>query len=195
MIDNDLIETSILYASKVTPKEIIPGLYKIENFLFPPLLKRLLLFVSTNELEWIYETNTNGKDLIQPRKKINWLPDSPIEEVHKVLENYTPFINKLLDRNNTFNGITIWKDTSGYQIKPHTDNPIFDVALQLYLSDNPNIKKATTFYLNYDVYTLDHVPNTGYIIDNRKKILHSFTENIPENDIRFSLHSVWFKKS
>ena len=194
MIDHNLVERSILHISKIKPIEIVPGLYKIQDVLFPTLLNKLLSFVSTNDLEWVNEIDPHGRELIRPRKKFNWLPDSPIEEVHTVLESYTASINKLFDRDNTFNGISIWKDTVGYQIGPHTDNPIFDVALQLYLSDNPGIKKATTFYKDDSVYQFDHVQNTGYIIDNRRKIVHSFTEKIPGNDVRYSLHSVWFKK-
>lgn len=195
MIDHDLIEQSILHSNKITPVEIFSGLYKIENFLFTPLLKKLLSFVSTIDMEWVYETTPDGQELIQSRKKVNWIPDSPLEEVHTVLESYTTSINKLFDRDNTFDGISVWKDTTGYNIKPHTDNPIFDVALQLYLSDNPYIKKATSFYKDDAVYQLDHIQNTGYIVDNRRKIVHSFTDKIPNNDVRYSLHSVWLKKS
>lgn len=195
MLDFNLIEKSVLHIQNVKPKEIIPGLYQIEDFLFPPLLKKLLSFISSNDIPWVSVDDFARGIKSSPRKKINWLSDSVIEETHKVLESYTPFINRFLNKNNIFEGISIWKDTAGFRIRPHTDNPVFDVALQLFLSDNPGIKKATTFYKDNTVYQLDHVQNTGYIIDNRRKIVHSFTEKIPNDDIRFSLHSVWFKKS
>lgn len=192
MIDRELIEASSLHLQNIKPVEIIPGLYKVENVLYPPLFERLLNFIQTREHDWEKEQGY-GRTIDLPRSQLTWLADSPVEEVHTVIENYTKSVNKIFDKTNIFDCIQIWKDLPGFKLIPHTDNPIIDVGLQIYLSENPGIQEATTFYYRDKVIKFPHKQNSGYLMDNSKKILHDFNAAIPENDVRFSLHAIWIK--
>ena len=202
MIDHLIIENSIEYTKQRFQQvsEITKGLCVITEFLEPSLLHRLLSYCQQENLEWTPELNTKGKvDLpsINTRSKLNFIADTPIEETHIVIENLTETLNSLFLRKNKFNGITIWKDVKDYQIGKHTDNPIIDFALQVYLTDN--IKFGTKFFLDIGELQLHNKKNLCYLMDNTCNIPHSFDSRILQNNIkldnpRYSLYASWSKE-
>ena len=201
MIDHLLIENSTEYTKQRFQQvsEITKGLCVITEFLEPSLLHKLLRYCKQENLEWVPERSPEGKLLpsFKTRSKLNFIADTPIEETHIVIENLTETLNSLFSRKNKFNGITIWKDVTGYQIGEHTDNPIIDFALQVYLTDN--IKFGTKFFLDIGELQLHNKKNLCYLMDNTCNIRHSFDSRILQNNIkldnpRYSLYASWSKE-
>lgn len=192
MIDLDLIKTSVEYSLKkleLRESVITTTLYQLENFLYPALIERLLDYIEKNDINWEKETGQYESN----RKKVNWIADSPIEELHTVFDSVTESVNKIFNRNNKFGGISIWKDELGYSISKHTDNPVIDIAIQIYLTADQKIDAGTVFVVdNREVKILFKI-NSGYIMDNTAKIEHYMNGSIPENFTRYSVYAFWTK--
>ena len=94
MIDHNLIKAGTKhskYILDITLPRDCEDLYFFRNFLYPPLLNKLIEFVSSEELEWAVVRYLG----IWPRgrREVTWLPDSVIEETHTVIENITNITN------------------------------------------------------------------------------------------------------
>jgi len=161
-------------------------LYFFQNFLYPPLLSKLIEFVNSEELEWtvarLQET--------QQRREIAWLPDSIIEETHTVIENLTNTINDKLNIKQKFNGISIWKDWGSYKIERHSDQELIKTSLQVYLNSTKK-NLATQFKCNGEIICPEYVTNAGYLMNNKSKVKHWMHQSIPKNFNRYSLYATW----
>jgi len=195
MLDFGLINfaskhTALQFSKKVATD--IPGLYTLEHFLPTPLLDKLINFAQSHD-KWDYETTVRTKRPYPNRMKLNWVPDTVIEEIHMVLDSLTNILNEEFERHNQFIGLSIWKDLPGYSIEKHTDNPIIDFALQIYLSGDPSLNLGTIFENDNQKFCVDYTANTGYIMDNTKKIPHSMPNTVPASYNRYSLYAIWSK--
>lgn len=193
MLDFELINLSYDHAATQLDRKTntgIPGLYVIENFLPISLLEKLTTFIQV-ENNWLAETVESGDTPYPKRMKLNWVPDSVIEETHILLEKLTGKLNKEFQRNNKFMGLSIWKDYTGYSISKHTDNPVIDIALQVYLNSNSTLHLGTDFEYKNQKFSVKYDMNTGYIMDNTKKITHSMQTKVPANYVRYSLYAIW----
>lgn len=193
MLDFELIDLSCNHTATQFDRKVytgIPGLYTVENFLPARLLEKLKEFIQT-ENNWLHETVESGDVLYPNRMKLNWIPDTVIEETHIVLEKLTDILNVEFKRNNEFLGLSIWKDLTGYNIGKHTDNPVIDLAIQIYLNADSVLNLGTLFEHNEQKFCVKYDMNTGYIMDNTKKITHSMQTKIPDNHVRYSLYAIW----
>lgn len=189
-LDTELIKQSTQYSMnklESVPDSACPGLFLLSDFLYSALLDKLISFITTtNNLDW---QNQEGQEYTN-RLKINWIPDSVIEEIYIVMEQLTEILNKKFNRNNKFIGISVWKDQEGYTIEKHTDNKIIDVAIQIYLTEATE-NLGTTF--EYDNLTVQarYQKNYGYLLDGSQQLTHSMTTAMPKDHIRYSLYAMW----
>ena len=192
MLDNNLIKISTDYAKQsiVNSSIVNNDLRLINNFLHPKLISKLKKFIlESDESMW---NDVPGLDL--PRKSINWVFDSVVEEIHILSENLTNDINNLFNTDNKkFLGVQIWKDTEGYDLKSHVDNPVIDISVQIYLFDCEEIY-GTTFQLNNKEFILPWKSNTGYSLykkHDKDRIPHWSTTKLPAGIERYSLYLIW----
>jgi hypothetical protein len=192
LLEFDLIEQSTQYSAdnlKNIEKTDCPYLFFLKSFINPTLLDKLLNYISTEELCWLPETNQE----YQNRLKLNWVFNTVVEEMHIVLENLTIALNQKFNRNNKFIGLTIWKDQEGYTISKHNkDNPIIDLAIQIYLTDDA-VNLGTKFEYNNKIFSTKYQKNHGYLYDNSQGVTHYMTTPVPKNHVRYSLYAMWSK--
>ena len=129
------------------------------------------------------------------RKVINWDADTVIEELHNVFDGITEFIGRQFSTGPVnFLGLQLWKDTNDYHMRYHDDNPIIDIALQLYLFDAPE-ECGTVFKINEQEYLVPFEHNTGYVYKHQASagVPHKVKVNIPPDTSRYSLYAIWSK--
>lgn len=188
-LDFELIQQSIEYSKdniKNTTDSGCPGLFFLDDFLYPTLIDKLIDFIISNDLDWQVQERQEYRN----RLKINWIPDSPIEEVHTVMDQLTDSLNEKFNTNYKFIGISIWKDQEGYCIPQHIDNEVIDAAIQIYLTGEKE-DLGTRFEYNNQGFQARYQKNHGYLVDGRKKLVHSMNSQVPKNHIRYSLYAVW----
>jgi hypothetical protein len=197
MIDQDLINhnVDILSTAFKNSRQITPQLRFIQNAFDQPMLSKLKEYVDTHYHSdlWKSETTAYGQPLDnRPRHKLAWDPESVVEEMHEVCHLLTPVLQELdPTKPIVFDGITLWRDRSGYDLDWHTDNPAIHLTMQIYLFgslDNP----GTEFKIDSGSITAPFVPNTGYFVDQRiARPTHRLAHVVPENQIRYSLFALW----
>lgn len=188
----DLIENSTAYSlNKLIDikKTKCPDLFLLDDFLYPQLIDKLIDFLTTQDLNWQKEKYQEYKN----RSKINYIPDTVIEEVHTVLENLTDNINKKFDKNNKFIGITVWKDNEGFTSDIHDrDNEIIDMSIQVYLTEDL-VNLGTSFIYNNKIIQAKYTKNCGYLYDNNRGVTHYMDIPVPKGHVRYSLYAMWSK--
>jgi hypothetical protein len=193
MLDYQLIQQNSETAAQAlrslwpTPS---PDLWHIQNFCDDAAWLKLQQYIATRD-ESAWQPVPWQENL--PRRKITWEMDSVIEELHEVCSNNTQLIVERFGMPLHFHGIQIWRDAPGYQIQEHTDNPIIDVAVQIYLFDAPS-HCGTTFFVNATgdeiSYVIPHHHNTGYVLVNHS-VPHCSTIAVPEGVLRYSFYAHW----
>jgi len=188
MIDFDLVTRATEYSLRSLRERTqtcCPSLFMIESFLCPDLVSKLHEFISEYpDKNWVTEYGQSERN----RMKLNWVPETVIEETHMVLENLTIAINEIFNRHDTFMGITVWKDREGYHIPKHVDNDAIDIALQLYLSPESG-DFATEFLHNNEIIKAKYMQNSGYLLGD--KVIHSMTTPVSADHTRYSLYAIW----
>lgn len=188
-LDFELINKSIEYSkTRLIEKTTTtcPHLFLLNDFLYQPLLEKLLAFVEPDTEHWqtvLYQEST-------VRRSISWLPDTVIEETHMVMQELTNSLNDLFQKQTTFSGISVWKDVHPYSIKLHKDNNMVGTAMQLYLTSGPK-NLNTVFEYNSTLIGANYQKNSGYIMDNTYKIIHGMLTPVPVDHIRYSLYAIW----
>lgn len=190
MIDNDLIKhnSQRLINSILNKRQtVVEDLYRIGPVLCSNILEKIKKYTESTHVSWqeIKEQST------LPRKKVSWDQDTVIEELHEIFESATDTINNIfIGHDKYFWGVTLWKDSPGYYIPWHTDNPDIDIAVQIYLFDQ--ISTGTVFKSNDHEVLVESQHNHGYMIKNFPTcILHRTQNVIPESTTRYSLYAVW----
>jgi len=191
MIDQDLIKFGSMHLKSMLASLSIDhnGLILIEDVFTDQIIEKLLKFCIAAD-DWEPQLTADNKTVIANREKIAWRYDCIVEETHTILENVTPEISRLIKRDNlVFGGVNLWKDTQGYTIKRHTDNPVIQTSLQVYIQNLPTL--STIF--EYDGNLVHTNPNTnaGYISDNLIGIPHWLPNSVPAEFNRYSLHAIW----
>jgi hypothetical protein len=191
-LDFKLIENSIRYAiDSLNSSEIVcPGLLCVSELLDPVLLVKLQDYIFDDDLVWERQEDPLAMSIYFGRKKINWIPDSVIEETHMVFDGLTDYINQRFNKQNKFEGLSIWKDEHTYQVPLHTDNPKIDVAVQIYLNGDDNMDLGTRFHVDA-VVKIPYKTNYGYLMDNKQNIRHFYNGKSPEDYYRYSLYAIW----
>ena len=153
------------------------------------MIKKLNDFIHDENLDWEQQESYLPTPSLN-RKKINWIPDSVIEECHIMFSSLTEKLNQVFTTSSKFGGISIWKDTTGFYVVKHTDNPVISFAIQIYLVNGPD-NFSTVFEYNNEKITPKFKVNNGYLFNNKSKLIHYMDSFIPENFTRYSLYAIW----
>lgn len=192
-IDLKLIDDATVNASKSLQHRIqtkSQSLFKLDNFLTESLMDKLYKFFSS-DCNWIPQLDSKNQ-IVDSRKKINWLADSVVEETHIVFENLTPIIQKIFNRTLKFDGISIWQDTTNFFVSRHSDNPKIELAIQIYLSEY-TLNLGTVFECDNEIVKIDYKINNGYLMDNKAKLTHYMPIPVPADHVRYSVYAIWVK--
>jgi len=164
----------------------IDGVQLVTGFFDQALLDKLLEYCQTSH-GWQLAYNL-VQEKIECREKITWEQDTVVEVAHSVLQNVTPQLENVFNKHLKFNGLDLWKDTEGYYIKRHTDNPAFNASIQIYIN---NLSNLSTVFEHNGIHTTDTNPGSGYIADNTVGVPHWLNGVVPANFNRYSLHATW----
>ena len=191
MLDFELVERGTAHASTVI--NALPsceGTVQVFQKLFPQqLLAELLDYCEL--ADWQTALGAYG-ETIEHRQKICFEHDTVLEVSHMVLENVTDDLSKLFNKQLTFNGLDLWKDTENYAIGPHTDNPMFNASLQMYIQNLPHLSTVFESTQDYQSNTwTDTAPGSGYVADNTVGLTHWLNGVVPADYNRYSLHATW----
>jgi len=197
MIDQDLINynaDTLLTAFK-NSRQLTPQLRFIQDAFDQSMLLKLKEYVDTHQHcdLWTVETTTYSTTLnSKPRHKLAWDPESVVEEMHEVCHLLTPTLQELYPTKSiVFDGMTLWRDQSGYNLDWHTDNPAVHYTMQIYLFGSQN-NPGTEFKVSSGSITVPFVPNTGYFVDQGIcRPTHRLAHVVPEDQIRYSLFALW----
>ena len=191
-LDFKLIEKSIQYAldSLKSSSIVCPGLLYVSELLDPVLLVKLQDYISDDKLVWERQEDPLAMSTYFGRKKINWIPDSVIEETHMVLDGLTDYLNQRFNKQNKFEGLSVWKDEHTYQVPLHTDDLRIDISMQIYLNGDDSMDLGTRFQVN-TVVKIPYKTNHGYLMDNRQNIKHFYNGKSPKDYHRYSLYAIW----
>ena len=149
-------------------------LIEVENFLPIDILNSLVDFSKRTDIPWqVQELQEN-----LPRKKISWLPDSPIETVHNYFQSL-PLFSHL-----NFMGVTLWSDGPNFFMEEHVDNNRVKIAIQIYLDDRNS--PGTQF----EDRLIRYGRNRGYILYNNPKIPHCVPKQSPHEG-RLSIYALY----
>lgn len=193
-LDFDLINRATAYSIDKLESNPAVGLVLFDDFLLPELVDKLINFLNTADIQWNNETDQSGKYSMKHRKALSWVFDTVVEEAHIVFENLTTTLNQRYNRNNKFLGISIWRDTEQYTINRHSDNPIIDIAMQIYLTTGPGTL-GTWFDYNGKAVQANYQINSGYLTDNTARIEHWLDVNVPADHVRYSVYARWMKNN
>jgi hypothetical protein len=198
MIDQQLIDENIdtLVAGLTTANSVDRRLHLVQSVFTQSMLTKLQEYFITNEHSdlWVPETtqyNIPMKD--RPRHKITWDAETVIEELHEVCNGATNTVQKMYPGSiKPFNGVIIWRDCPGYYFGWHTDNPVINVSMQIYLQGSEN-NPGTEFEVENNSVIAPFIPNSGYIVDHSgdNKPRHRVTHAVPEGSVRYSLFALW----
>jgi hypothetical protein len=190
MLDNNVIQdNSQRLIKSIENKQCtdIQGLYKIGPVFCDNVVKKITTYTQNSLIHW---QEVEGQSSL-PRKKISWDQDTVIEELHEIFSLTTNFVNSsFIGQEKYFWGVTLWKDSPGYYIPWHTDNPDIDIAIQIYLFDQT--QTGTVFKSDDREVLIESDHNRGYMIENYpRSILHRTQSTVPEGTTRYSLYAIW----
>ena len=188
MIDQERINRSIEAAKSsllTCESTISPNLHIVNDLLDDKLLSELKDYLDQNSDKWDLK--------IHLRAGVSWEADTVIEEVHTVFDNLTTVISQhFFDTPLNFIGTQVWKDRSPFFQNWHIDNPIINVAIQLYLFDAP-AECGTTFIIDIHPVAVPYIHNCGYILTTYMPpgITHRPSIATPPGVVRYSIYAIW----
>jgi len=191
MIDNKIIAKTVDSIQKSLDNATVINnqLSLLNNVLPIEAIDKLQLLVNDPTVDW----KTVPHQTYLNRRAINWITESIIEELHIVGNTLTETIKNYYNINDIkFQALQLWKDGTGYAMGKHEDNPVIDVAIQLYLFENRKTE-GTTFFINDTTIDVPFEKNTAYMLwkkSNKERIPHQPTSNISA-DGRYSLYLTW----
>ena len=155
---------------------IKPDLWAVKDIFTNEELKSLL-----NKIE--LETNWRTAELQEKesRRVLQWADNGLLNHVWTMI-NQLDFSNFGFK----FKNVTIWKDVAPYCISDHVDNDRVMGAMQIYLNSGPE-NLGTWFQDSY----IPFVANTGYIMNNKNKLVHGMKNAVPDNFVRYSLYALF----
>ena len=191
MIDQIIINTSTETARQAIVNckpTASPMLYTVERVFDNTLTNKLKEYLTQEQINWSINQNTSPM-----RRSLAWDQDTIIEEIHEVGNNLTELIvQKFFKHPLNFLGINVWKDQSQFEMEWHSDNPIINVALQVYMFDLPTTF-GTSFLIDEKETLIPHVHNTGYIAITKTQpgIVHRPTTVVAPGVTRYSIYAIW----
>ena len=137
-----------------------------------------------NELTSIKNTifHKLEKQFDRPRQRVSY--DTDIMKRLKIFFMHTAITTALEKKFKTtlsFSSVDIWKDSAGYYLPPHTDDPSIKLAIQIYLGDN-NVGTSLYDTGNKVIKSFEYRTNTGYALLNNDFSLHGTTSKSIHGD-------------
>ena len=191
MIDQQLIDrsTDVAKLSLTTCKSTASSdLHLLNDFLDKELVAKLKQYLNQDSNDKWYLGELFDRD------GLAWDADTVIEELHMVFDNLTTVISEqFFDRPLNFIGTHIWRDRSPFSQKWHSDNPMINVAIQLYLFDEAPSECGTSFMINGIELAVPYIHNSGYILTTHTPpgIIHKPSIVLPPGAIRHSIYGIW----
>jgi len=180
----DSIQTSMDDASVINCQ-----LSLLQNVLPQEAIDKLQSLVINPTVSWSKVDHQKSLN----RHSITWLSDSVIEELHIACEKLTDSIKQYYDIDNIkLQALQLWNDGKGYSMGSHQDNPVIDVAMQIYLFEDRK-NEGTTFFVGDQIIEVPFKKNSAYLLwkkSNSERIPHQPTSNISTNG-RYSLYITW----
>jgi len=188
MINQDIINHSTATAKQAVLDCAAQSveLYTVSNVFDISLIDKLSLYLQQENIPWLADSPMH-------RQVLAWHSDTVIEELHEICCNLTDTVStRFFDQPLNFLGIQLWRDCYPYKIKWHSDVPVINVALQVYLFSAPT-DCGTSFKINNSEIAVPYQHNTGYIAVTRSQpgILHKSTTTTPPGVTRHSVYSIW----
>lgn len=197
MIDQKLVDLNIENLTKnlLVSSDRSQGLRLISRAFDSVLMDKILAYLDQGVTDlWKPETTADYVSMVStPRLKLNWHEETVIEELHMICDALTPTIDILYPhRPRRFLGINIWRDSEGYDIDWHTDNPVIDISMQVYLKGDAQ-SPGTSFRLDDKDLDVQFYPNSGYMADNSEgcRIVHKIQHPVMGKHPRYSLFAMW----
>lgn len=184
------IDHSVRSMSNLTDT-FIPHVYVLKNFFNTRMLYLINSFLEEKDLPWQDQPEYNKSGNIVGRQKLEWFPHPVFEEISEILNLVTVQLNTVFKTDTMFKSVHIWKDSEGFEMDKHIDNPIIHYSLQLYLSKNVDKSIGTTFYYNNQEFKMPYEKNCGYLLDNLHPVVHSPSMILPSGVERYSLYAIW----
>ena len=172
--------------SLINRQDITRGLCFIEDFLPAEDLETLQKFANeSTEWEPYDIENQKNRSILRPN---NWEYFSTFT---KSFMKLTPQLKHIFKKPALYyGGFSLWRDQHKYFIAKHTDNPVIEIGLQVYLNDN-SIPLPTTFVVDGVDVRANYKINAGYVMDNSEHLEHFFWPPIPKDETRHSLYIFW----
>ena len=196
MIDINLISIAINKHKNCLENfnKITDSLYVVNDFFPLEVLTKLHEYIY-NTKDWNDQTvkldsrPVFNKSPARKRSRLLFKHDTVLEETHIIVENFTSYLNNIFKKQLEFNGYEIWRDSAGYLIPTHSDNPDIAAAMQIFLSEH-----ATNLGTVFNLQTPTRIPykiNSGYLMNNEDKITHQMMTPVPDDHVRYSLYATW----
>lgn len=193
MLDQILIANTTTHACQAINNSVAlnKNFRILDNFLSSEIVIKLQEYINdVDESVW----NPVPLQEMLPRRSIDWQADTVIEEIHIIADALTQHVNQLFKTSGPkLQSVQLWRDSAGYSLSPHKDNPIIDISLQVYLFDSPS-ELGTSFMLDKKVLDLPFRHNTGYVLFKESydsRIKHWSTTTVPQGVTRYSLYLTW----
>lgn len=156
--------------------KITNGLYRIENFI-PQVTMDYVNSLINETTGWQIQTLQEDS----PRRSKDGHHPIILKPFQKIVDE--------LNYDYLCDGYTIWRDTEGFKMDLHEDNLSFCAACQIYLPGSTDGSKGTSFKLkNGEMYEFPFEANTGYFMDNDKRIMHGCPTPVKPGATRYSLY-------
>lgn len=137
-----------------------------------------LLSAIKKETDWI---KVDGQQTLN-REQVPWKPDGICDWLWCKLSELD--FSRLGLK---FRTAMIWKDQPGYKIDNHFDNDRVKASMQIYLSEDC-ADLGTWFENSLEVAFKQ---NTGYIMDNRNRLIHGMKKSVPDSYSRLSFYALF----
>ena len=175
----------------IKPVDEHNDLFEIQNFYPEKLVEK---FLATDHLQQPYKKEAWQDDW--PRRRIVHDLDPVYNELDAYVKSQIPAISNIVNTDIDNCDTGFWLDEAGFRMRPHVDNAIVKISMQIYLNDN-DITLGTVFYDN--TMSVRYRPlykiNRGYLMINGPKQLHGMMNLVPADTYRISSYTWFYPKT
>ncbi len=130
------------------------------------------------------------------RRRIVNEPGSIYEAVDLYIKSKLPEIEEITNTNILSCDTGFWLDEPGFTTNPHLDNDGVYMAMQVYLTEHPDVDMATEFYNKDNTvrFKPEYKVNHGYLMVNAPGQHHGMLTPVPNNSYRLSSYTWFYRK-
>ena len=171
----------------ITPVDKQNNLFSVENVYSAELIAEIR---KLNLMTYPYE-KVNWQEHM-PRRKLQFSDTDILARINVENTANIPKISEAIGIAIKDVDTAIWVDHNQFTMGVHEDNPLVDIAMQVYLFPNL-VEIGTKFYHTLQKNSLRHdfpyIVNTGYIMINAPGQFHGATRPTPKSTLRCSSYS------